>query len=508
MGEAFNDSLEKLRKKSRTLLARVAENSKRIDAEVKILRSQTLSLINCCNHKNQGDCVRRNANLWKLRNNLSEINTVLHPDYIGVSPKRTIMSVPNMTSSGKLILTSKKPRDQCLKSAPRKPVKGCYCNYEVNKVHARSSRTQRKPASSCHHCRSQPELKSTMRESDDNKAALTSPINCETFRRVKRIDYTPRSQFLRNVQDKICELQTGDEGDRLRTCPRSSSYHRTRPKKQDISDEEPTLLNEHKYVDKRQSFPASPAAPANSLASERSESDDVTCTSSRGIQVSPRKLPKSTLRKTIKSKTQIPKSSERPTSKSPPRSKRVTQLRKQDCPCCCRSEPKRAAKFNEDEYARKYNLSEYCERRNQCLKHNDGFAIDDSMAQEVEDLRKFREQNYFETHGSSHTLASSRSSGSLQQYLLNERLFPESVGKIHKRDLVVTMPPCVTAQKKRIHYFPRYMVRQEKTTCNTNYRRKRCQSCPLTGHAIDLGVLKARPPLNSLALKYQKRVSD
>lgn len=42
MGEAFNDSLEKLRKRSRTLLAHVDENSKRIDAEVKKLRSQTL----------------------------------------------------------------------------------------------------------------------------------------------------------------------------------------------------------------------------------------------------------------------------------------------------------------------------------------------------------------------------------------------------------------------------------------------------------------------------------
>lgn len=465
-------------------------------------------LINCCDHKNQGDCVRRNANLWKLRNDSSEISAVLNPDYIRVSPKRRTMSVPNMTSSGKLTLTSKKPRDQCLKSAPRKPVKGCYCNYEVNKVHVRSSRTQRRPASPCHQCRSQLELKST-RESDD-KAALTSPISCETFRKVKKIDYTPRSQFLRNVQNKICELQTGGEGDCLRTSPRSSSYHRfmTSPRMQDIPDEKSTLLNERKYIDKRQaSFPASPRTPANSLASEQSEPDDVACTSSKGIQVSSRKLSKSTLRKTIRSKRQILKSSERPISKSPARSKRVTQLRKQDCPCCCRSEPKRAAKFDEDERVRTYNLPKYCERRDECSKHDDDFASDDFMDQEVEDLRKFREQNYFETHGSSHTLASSRSSETLQQYLLNERLFPEAVGKIRKQDLVVTMPPCVTAQKKRIHYFPRYVVRQEKNVCNTNYRRKRCQSCPLTGHAIDLGVLKARPPLNSLALKYQKRVS-
>lgn len=498
MGEAFNDNLEKLRKRSRTLLARVDENSKRIDAEVKKLRSQTLSLINCCNHKSQGSCIGRNTNLWKLRNDSSEINAVLNPDYFCVNPKRTTMSVPNITFPGKLTLTSKKPREQF---APRQPVKECYCNYEANKMHKRSSRTQRKPVLPCHHCRSQLELKS-ISETDDKAALLTSPISCETFRRVKKIDYTPRSQFLRNVQNKICELQTGGEGDCLRTCPRSSSYHRfmTSPRMPDtVPDEKPTLPNERKHVDKRQSFPAFPGAPTNSLASQRSESDDVACTSSKGIQVSSRKLPKSTLRKTIRSKRQIPKSSERLTSKSPTRSKRATQLRKQDCPCCCRNESKGAAKFDE-------NSPEYCEQRDRCSKHDDGVAIDDSVDQEVEDLRKFREQNYFETHGSSHTLASSRSSGSLQQYLLNERLFPEPVGKIRKQDLVVTMPPCATAQKKRIHYFPRYVVRQEKNACNTNYRRKRCQSCPLTGHAIDLGILKARPPLNSLALKYQKRV--
>lgn len=449
------------------------------------------------NHKNQCSYIRRKSNLWELRNDSSEVNAVLNPDFC-VNPKRTTMSVPNI--SEKLTLTSKKPCEQFI---PRKPVKECYCN-EMNKMHIRSSRTQRKPASPCRRCRSQLEFKS-IKETND-KVALSSPISCETFRRVKKIDYMPRSQFLRNVQNKICELQTGGEGDCLQTCPRSTSYHRlmTSPRMQDmISGEKSTLSNEHKYLDKRRSFPG---VPANSLASEQSESDDTACISSKGIQVSSRKLSKSTLRKTIRSKRQIPKSSERPISKSPTGSKRATQLHKQDCPCCCRKEPKRITKFDKDEYVQIYNLPKYREQRDQCLKLDDNFVIDSSMDQEVENLRKFREQNYFETHGSSHTLASSRSSGSLQQYLLNERLFPEPIGKIHKQDLVVTMPPCATVQKKRIHYFPRYIVRQEKNVCNTNYKRKR-QSCPLTGHAIDLGVLKARLPLNSLALKYQKRVS-
>jgi hypothetical protein len=168
---------------------------------------------------------------------------------------------------------------------------------------------------------------------------------------------------------------------------------------------------------------------------------------------------------------------------------------------------KKTTKLREDKRIEKYKLPGYCDQRDQCLKHDDGSAVNDSMNQEVKDLRKFREQNYFETHGdSNYTLASSKSSGSLQQYFLNERLFPEPVGRIHRQDLVVTMPPCATMQKKRIHYFPRYVIRQEKKICNMNYRRKRCQSCPLTGHVIDLGTLKTRPSLNSLALKYQKQV--
>ncbi|EZA57831.1 Protein takeout [Ooceraea biroi] len=213
--------------------------------------------------------------------------------------------------------------------------------------------------------------------------------------------------------------------------------------------ERAALPNERKRVDDKQASPTSPRAPANSLASEQSERDNACTSSGKAIQMSSRRPVKSQWRKTLRSR-RPDRSEQQPNSSS--RSKRPMKLH-------------------------------------------------DSVDHEVADLRKFREQNYFETHGSCHTLASSRSSGSLQQYLLNERLFPEPVSRIRKQDLVVTMPPCATTQKKRIHYFPRYVVRQEKNMSNANYKRKRCQSCPLTGHAIDLGILKAKPPLNSLALK-------
>lgn len=420
------------------------------------------------------------------------------------SLKHATILIPDMLASRKLTLTSKKPREQYLKVMPRKPVKECYCSEVTETTRARSSRTRHKSVSPCRPCRGEVVL-GPVREPSD-KVALTLPISCETLRRVQEIDYAPRSRFLRKVQSKICELRTADQtGDCLRSCPRSSSYHRfmTSARMQStFADKKTASPGEGKRVDDRQESPTSPIATANSLASEQSGPDDVACASSKGTRVPTRKLSKSTLRKTISSKRQIPESSERSASKSPMRGKRTARLHKWDCPCCRRNERgTRTAKFSGDKCAEGHDLLEYHERHSRQESH----AFEDFMNQNVENLKRFREQNYFETHGSSHILTSSRSSGSWQQYVLNERLFPEPVGKMDKQDLIVTIPPSATMQRKRVHYFPRYVVRQEKNTCNTNYRRKRCQSCPLTGHAVDLGILKIRPPLNSLALKHQKK---
>lgn len=450
--------------------------------------------------KSQGDRVGSNIHLWRLRNDSSGVSAALRQDHVCISLKRATASVPNMISSGKLTLMSKKSRERCSRIAIRKPVKGCYCN-EANKTHLRSSRTHRKPASPCRQCKSQIELRS-IREIDD-KASLVSPISCETFRRVRKIDYTPRSQFLRNVQSKICELQTGGQGDCSPACPRSSSYHKLMASARiQALDEKTILSDECERADERtRRSPAIPRAPANSMASDQNESDrdNAVCVSCKRATQRASSRERSKLRKTLSSRKQV--SDKRPSSTSPTRGKRVAQPYKRDYQCCRRNRLDKQVAGGKWEGKR--DLLEYHGPGGRCPRH-DGPEIDDSD-QELRNLRKFRDQNYFETHGSSHTLASSGSSGSLQQYLLNERLFPEAVGKIHKRDLVVTMPPCATTQRKRIHYFPRHVVQQERNVCNTNYRRKRCQSCPLTGHAIDLGVLKTRPPLNSLALKYQKK---
>lgn len=455
------------------------------------------SLKNYSHHKKlQNNYIRRNTNLWKLRNDSSEISAVLCPDYFYTNSEYPSIPLSDMTPSGKLTLTCKKPEEQHSGISPKKAVKGCYCNSEPNKIRLRSSRTQHKPASTCCRCKSQFEFRSN-RETDD-KLILSSPISCETFRRIQKIDYAPRSQFLRNVQNKIY-LRDAGQGDCLRTCPRSSSYHKLMASTRisnAISNGDTKLSNEYRHLNQIQKSPSYLKAPANSLISEQSECPHT------NIHISTKDtLPSQTssFRKTITSKKQISEPSEKQ------RNKRTTSTYKKNCSCCCRNRTEKTTRFTADKDRKREDLLTYSNRKSQYLKHDDP-VIDDFMDREIEDMRKFREQNYFDTHGSSHTLASSKSSGSLQQYLLNERLFPEPVRIIHKQDLVVTMPPCSTVQRKRVHYFPKYVVQQEKSTCNTNYKKKRHQNCPLTGHAIDLGVLKIRPPLNSLALKHQKKI--
>lgn len=149
----------------------------------------------------------------------------------------------------------------------------------------------------------------------------------------------------------------------------------------------------------------------------------------------------------------------------------------------------------------------YCSQTGWSLMRQD----DKDVPHAEERLHVFRERNYFDTHGSSRTLlpdTCGMEPVTLKQYVLNDRLFPEEVGRVRREELsVLSLPACTTMQNKCVHYLPRAIVKQEKSMCNTNYTRRRHPSCPLTGHAIDLGANKPRYPNNSLALKHQKRVA-
>jgi len=450
------------------------------------------SFINCHDNKSQGDCVKKNIDSWRTRNDSSEVNAVLCLDNL----------LPETMPFEKLTLTSKKSQEPTL---ARKPVKECYCCVEANKS---LSRIRRKRVLSCYHCKSHPEV-GTIKETE-GKIALSPSISCETVRRIQKINYTPTSQFLQNVQNKIYDLQSGGEGDYLETCPRSLRYHKfIASTKNIVPNERAALFDKCKQVDNRQTSPTTPQMPINSLVTSDSEQDNCTVSTDKGLRTSSQKPVKSKLCKTVKSRKHVSGTKEeRPIHqiRQQPdllnRDKRgIHLLKNYHYP---KHLTERMLSFNEDTRREKYNSPRYY-KQDQCSKHDDGSIANNATDQEMANLKQFREQNYFETHGSSHTLASCKSMGSLQQYLLNQRLFAEPMGRIHKQDLVVTIPPCSTIQNKRIHYFPRYVVRQEKNLSNTNYKRKRCQSCPLTGHTIDLGILKTEPLLNSLALKYQKR---
>ncbi|XP_076294623.1 uncharacterized protein LOC143215901 [Lasioglossum baleicum] len=469
MEQSFNECIDRLRKRSRLLLARVDQSSKRVKEEYKKLYSQSLTSRD--NHciGSRTSCVRGNIKSWHLRNDSSAVGEALRLDYSTDSSDQSSASMPNLGAARRVVISSKK-HSEPLKTVHRKPVRECYCNCQVKKAQLRSTRTQRKPDPGCRYCKSHIEFRPAIVRDNTGKSLASPPISCETLRRVQRIDYAPKSQFLRNVQSKASLLQSGDCPE---TCPKSPCCRRVRPQTREAHE----------------SWPRSRSLPrqATDLATSDEERSSKT----------PKQSRKYLAKKTLTSKKSVPDSIK---TKSSP--KDSTKSKRLVCHCCHGSktaQQARSIKDNDDVDSEDY-------QHTVCVSNLDQVGSNEIISEnELRELRKFREQNYFDTHGSSHTLHSSKSSGSLEQYLLNDRLFPEPSRTIHKKDLVVTMPACATLQRKRIHYFPRYIVRQDKNNCN-NYKKKRCQTCPLTGHAIDLGVTKTRPPLNSLALKYQKRL--
>lgn len=424
----------------------------------------------------------------------------------------------------KIVIPSKKlSRSHSSYVVKRKPVKECYCNVEMKKIQPHSSKIIHKPNPSCNYCENHICQAPPLPVNEDNiQDTLSPPISCETIRRVEKINYHPQSQFLRNVQRKVSVLKDVSSGDCPDTCPRSSYYHKLRTDKTSYVTDTDT---QSKFItdtisksdtidlDKLNSIQRVPSSVTDE---EEQNQEEAVNKVNKGIQVPLRKPSKTKylVKRTISSKKYIPEGrKEKSTSRSSLDIKKTIRSSTSDCQCYKSKSDKftKDLERNEletyrvypkdyegdDRESKKWSFRHEKEGRRKTVK---------SSGNEVRELRKFRDQNYFDTHGSSQTLLSSESSGSLQQYMLNDRLFAEPVKRIHKKDLVVTMPPCATVQKKRVHYFPRYVVRQEKSTCNTNYKKKRCQSCPLTGHAIDLGISKPRPVLNSLALKYQKKL--
>lgn len=406
----------------------------------------------------------------------------LHLDYFRNTSNQTLTSMPNTTnaSTKKTLISSKKYSDNqhCL-DIRRKPVKGCYCS-ELKKLQQKSIKTQSK-SYYCKKCKSHI-LPAIVIEDNYEKSIISTPISCETLRRVQKIDYVPKSQFLRNVRSKISLLQSA-AGDCPQICSRSQCYHKLITKKDICSIPDTYKSMDQLKTDNKIIPDLTKPKVCEKYSSSETESIEK---SDKGIQVSLKKKESKIL-----SSTSIPYIP----SISDLKKTEVYKIDKyqEEKPKVCKNDLEKKDADSEEVTV--------------CVKKSvDEIEQKHPSDKEMKDLNKFREKNYFDTHGSSDILVSSKSSGSLEQYFLNDRLFPERSRTIHKKDLVVTMPPCATTQLKRIHYFPRYIVHQEKSNCNTIGKKKRCQTCPLTGHAIDLGITKIKVPLNSLALKYQKRL--
>ncbi|KAF7395356.1 hypothetical protein HZH68_009406 [Vespula germanica] len=509
--------LDVLRKRSRTLLAFTKKNSEKINNEIKRSYLQNSPL------GRQNSHLKNQKEIWNLRNDSSAVKDLLHLDRQFENKDQMCTSVSNMRPLERIVIPSKNvSRSHSSYVVKRKPVKECYCNVEMKKIQPHSSKIIHKSNPPCNYYKNHICQASLPINENNIQDTLSPPISCETIRRVQKINYYPQSQFLRNVQKKVSVLKDVSLGDCPDTCPRSSYYHKLRTDKtSNLTDTDTQskfttdTISKSNIIDfdKLDSI----QRVSNSVTDEEEQNqEEVIQKVSKGIQVPLRKPSKTKFlaKRTISSKKYIPEGrKEKPTSRSSSENKKTLRSSTLDCQC----HKSKADKFTKDlekkelatyrVYPKDYE-ADYREPK----KWSSTYDKDSqrktarSSGNEVKELRKFREQNYFDTHGSSQTLMSSESSGSLQQYMLNDRLFAEPVKRIHKKDLVVTMPPCATVQKKRVHYFPRYIVRQEKSTCNTNYKKKRCQSCPLTGHAIDLGISKPRPVLNSLALKYQKKL--
>ncbi|XP_015108834.1 uncharacterized protein LOC107035770 [Diachasma alloeum] len=555
MADVYTTKLNVLRKKSRSFLSQLEENSRLVEDEIRKLSINSVnSPRNCVSEPNPHEP----SSSWRIRNDSSGVNGLLNPCN-SLNKK--------MTVGGRILISSKRVGNS---SGPRRPVPGCYCTRRPKKVRYRSANTIYKAFEPCHYCKSQCDVFRAEAEAP-HEAPVSPALSCETLKKVQGISYTPRSEFLRKVQRKvsgqfvesICPEQSARS---LRSLRESSS--RSSQRNQEIQDErnESRVLGaafsedvrnetENVKINRRNEgisiqldstiIDPPPGdlvevpvevhrSDTSSISPEVHDVDDSVIdrsrksrdkSSSKSIRPKHREHPVEThprdfspeietilpprvshkservAKKTISSTNRDDKEKEGKGGKSREKSEKVVRtLSQRSCydACCVVNERRRGSKKSRE-------CADCCGHGDRCLSRLASGVIPLGEDRETLELRKFREKNYFDTHESSHAIPSCESKGFLEQFELNSRLFPEPVGRLAKDNIVVSMPPCATTQLKMIHYFPRNIVREDKRGIS-NCNKKRHKSCPLTGHAIDLGVLKTPCPANSLALKYQKGV--
>ncbi|XP_014300486.1 uncharacterized protein LOC103579019 [Microplitis demolitor] len=415
-----------------------------------------------------------------------------------------------MTVGGKILITSK--RSACEFDILRKPTKGCYCvNNNQNKLKLKSiSTTVDNHLWPCDYCKSNFNVKlSDFAITDDAKINPPSPAE-STFTRdlSKKVyeisNYIPRSEFLRNVKNKLSKNYnyTGKSKSQMfLSTDRQKSFKKSHTEDNYFTDEsanfqifDPKTINS---AENNSSTPKIKTIFTSAIPSYRKTSMD-------------RLKSKKTIRSLSKlnsrqqDKRSISKTSLLDSNNKTPR---VIVQNNCDYESCFINT--RGRNLN----SRKQTCCKCGGKQSSLLSINNK---NDPVEKETFKLDKFRKINYFDTHGSSHTLLSIESPAELvDQYKLNDRLFLEPVDKINPHDLVVSLPITKNKNIQQIaHYFPRNIIVDQ--YCKDNKKKHTHKKSPLTevNSHLELNNLisiNKKPPLslitnnNSLALRFQKK---
>ncbi|XP_034938077.1 uncharacterized protein [Chelonus insularis] len=500
MASYEDNSLKNLRQKSQVLLNRLQKNSNHIIKELQNLKLQSSSRTITSNHhacKSGNHCI---SSAQQTQHNSNQVTGTYCPNLNYQSLSHKLQNQGDMTVGGRILITSKRPVEV---EPLRKPVKGCYCYHNKKKIQIRSPRSATKSIWPCNYCKSHFNVE--LPDSQETQNEISSPtLSCDTLRKVQKINYTPRSEFLRRVQQKASQNYN-----LCRSCS-EPAVQPTRVARNIVDDPLDTIEVDSRYAENVKSKESDPNLRPKSKRNGEKHSPEIETIFTANASSRPTSSG-ILMKKTICSSKSIDENIEcgeeeslkRVRSKNKLKSRTLTQKSCQ-YDCCSVNARRKSPKKNKKTGQETCLQCHRCPGR--CPSKFVASGSSDHEDEEVIKLRKFREKNYYDTHGSSSALLSSLDSSTrLKQYEINDRLFPVPVDGIYDDEAqpVVSMPRCATKQFKRVHYFPQFIVKQDERAAGLSKSSgKKHQKCPLTGHAIDIRRLKT-PSKNSLACKFR-----
>ncbi|XP_043289927.1 uncharacterized protein [Venturia canescens] len=405
----------------------------------------------------------------------------------------------------KIVLTSKSRLDT--KVSQRRPVKECYCISQISGRNQPPNEPVEKKYSPHSHPEELVEIYCAGNAETGRNSLVATLLGYETLRRADRITYLPNSEFLRRVQKKVhchrrkkslgmcSDLSSSLSSFDSRETPNEKAFLAKieHPERTNIRKVEKIDIKKDKKmvpVEEQKGARIRNPEPAKSLRSHSLENSVQSRKNEKKVQVAniPKAKSKESTKKTERSVNAV--------IDEVPKSRKVVRTISAHSRCCNPKKESRNSRTGKNE-AEKEQLGKRMNepsgdrdsktlqcpemsRENRWQLSRDRIHLKTGDSEErVRELSKFRRANYFETHGSVDTLVgSSRSSMlTINPCEFNDRLFaaPRSSGR----------------NVKRIHYYPSYVVREERLAddaCST--KKIRSRSCDLIGHVVDLGILK------------------